>query len=279
MHVGDIETRAFGIEHLEDAAALSRQAGWPHRLPDWQTVLDLSQGVVAVNETGNVVGTALMTPYGNDCATINMVIVDARMRGRGVGRHLMDAALKLAGERSLRLVATAEGLPLYEKLGFRETGAILQHQGIVGSVAVPEETQTAAPGDLAAIIALDREAFGADRSALIARLAEIGEVAILRRNAGIVGFACIRAFGRGEVVGPVVATGTDDAKALVAHFMSRRPGAFLRVDTGAGTGLAPWLIDCSLAHVGGGVAMARPLPVRPAASTVHTFALANQALG
>ena len=177
----------------------------------------------------------------------------------------------------LRLIATAEGLPLYEKLGFRETGAILQHQGVVGGMAAPEGTQTATPGDLAAIIALDREAFGADRSALIARLAEIGAFAVLRRDASIAGFACIRAFGRGEVIGPVVATDIDDAKALIVHFMSRRTGAFLRVDTGASTGLTPWLIDCSLAHVGSGVAMARP--VRPAASTVHTFALANQALG
>lgn len=279
MRVGAIETTSFGIEHLDGAVDLSRQAGWPHRLQDWQVVLHLSQGVVAVTETGQVVGTALMTPYGNDCATINMVIVDARMRGRGVGRHLMDAALNLAGERSLRLIATAEGLPLYEKLGFRETGTILQHQGIVGSVAAPEGTQTASTGDLAAIVALDREAFGADRSALMARLAEIGEFAVLRRGARVAGFACIRTFGRGEVVGPVIAANIDDAKVLVAHFLSRRTGAFLRVDTGAGTGLAPWLADCSLVHVGGGVTMARPLPAHPAVSTVHTFALANQALG
>ncbi len=40
-----------------------------------------------------------MTPYGDDCATINMVIVDASMRGRGVGRRLMDEALGLGGAR------------------------------------------------------------------------------------------------------------------------------------------------------------------------------------
>ncbi len=58
MQVGDIETRAFRRgEHLDGAVRLSREAGWPHRLEDWQVVLDVSKGVVALDETGKVVGT------------------------------------------------------------------------------------------------------------------------------------------------------------------------------------------------------------------------------
>lgn len=278
MQVGDIETRAFGGEHLDGAVRLSREAGWPHRLEDWQVVLDVSKGVVALDETGKVVGTTLMTSYGDDCATINMVIVDASMRGRGVGRRLMDEALSLGGTRPLRLVATADGLPLYEKLGFRETGSVFQHQGVVGQVPPSTHVDAATAADVAEITAIDRDAFGADRSSLISKLAEIGEFAVIRRDGGIIGFACIRAFGRGQVIGPVAATTIEDAKALVAHFMNRRTGAFLRVDTG-NAGLASWLSEHSLAHVGGGVAMARPAPTRARTSTFITFALANQALG
>jgi GNAT superfamily N-acetyltransferase len=278
MQAGDIETRAFGAEHLDGAVHLSREAGWPHRPQDWQVAQQLSQGVVAIDYTGKVVGTALITPYGQDCATINMVIVDSSLRGRGVGRRLMDEALGLGGERPLRLIATADGLPLYEKLGFRETGSVFQHQGTVGQIAEPADVEAAKAADLAEMIAADRHAFGADRSALMAKLAEIGKFAVIRRDGKIAGFACIRAFGRGEVVGPVVATSIEDAKALVAHFMSSRPGAFLRVDTGNAE-LASWLSEHSLAHVGGGVAMARPAPDRPTISTFTTFALANQALG
>ncbi|CAN7732779.1 GNAT family N-acetyltransferase [Neorhizobium tomejilense] len=278
MQVGHIETIPFGIEHLDRATQLSREAGWPHRLQDWQVALHLSQGVVALDETGEVVGTALMTPYGDDCATINMVIVGANLRGRGVGRRLMDAVLGLGGERPLRLIATSDGLPLYEKLGFRKTGAVFQHQGTVGEVPAPTDTGTATAVDLSEITAIDRDAFGATRSALIEKLAEIGEFAVIRRNGKIAGFACIRAFGRGEVVGPVVATDLENAKALVSHFMSRRSGVFLRVDTGD-AGLAAWLAEHSLTHAGGGIAMARPVVARPATSTFTTFALANQALG
>ena len=279
MQIVDTAIVPFGPEHLEGAVRLSQQAGWPHRPEDWRLVLALSEGVAAISGSGEVAGTILLTPYGQDCATINMVIVDESMRGHGLGRRLMDAAMERAGGRPLRLVATAEGLPLYERLGFRETGTIVQHQGIAGSVAAPEHTQAATAGDLTAITALDRQAYGAGRAGLIHRLSDIGEFAVIRREGSVSAFAAIRAFGRGEVIGPVVAPNLDDARALVSHFMSRRAGAFLRVDTDPGTGLAPWLADQGLAHVGGGIAMARPAIITPAAPAVTTFALANQALG
>ncbi len=278
MQTNQIDVTAFGPEHLEAAVRLSRQAGWPHRLEDWQMALTLSEGVVAI-EDARVVGTVLVTPYKADCATINMVIVDEAMRGRGLGRTLMDAALRIAGDRPLRLVATAEGLPLYEKLGFRETGRVLQHQGVVGEVAAPPGIEAATAADIDAIAALDRRAFGADREGLVAYLAKAGEFAVLRRDGRVSGFAALRVFGRGEVIGPVVAAGLDDAKALVAHFIAMRPGRFLRVDTTGDAGISGWLTEQGLAHVGGGIAMMKPPIHRAADRVVNIFALANQALG
>lgn len=278
MQTNQIDITAFGPEHLEAAVRLSRQAGWPHRLEDWQMALALSEGVVAI-EDARVVGTVLVTRYRADCATINMVIVDEAMRGRGLGRTLMDAALRIAGDRPLRLVATVEGLALYEKLGFQETGRVLQHQGVVGAVAAPRGIERATAADVDAIAALDRRAFGADRKDLIAYLSKAGELAVLHNEGRVSGFAAIRPFGRGEVIGPVVAADLADAKALVAHFIAVRPRRFLRVDTTTDTGLAPWLAEQGMAHVGGGIAMMKP-PIRRSADPIaNTFALANQALG
>lgn len=279
MQIADTAIVPFGQEHVEGAVRLSRQAGWPHRPDDWRLVLALSEGFAAVNGSGAVAGTILLTPYAQDCATINMVIVDESMRGRGLGRRLMAAAMERAGDLPLRLVATAEGLPLYERLGFRETGTIVQHQGHAGNVVAPGNTQAATADDLPAITALDRQAYGADRSALMCNLFDLGQFAVIRGKGHVSAFAAIRAFGRGEVIGPVVAPNLDDATALVSHFISSRAGAFLRVDTDAGSGLAPWLAGHGLTHAGGGIAMARSANIRPAAPAVTTFALANQALG
>lgn len=279
MPQGRIEIIPLEPGHLDAAAALSRQAGWPHRREDWELVLALGKGFAAV-EDERLVGTAMATLYGESCATVNMVIVDAAMRGRGLGRLLMNAALDAAGARECRLVATAEGLPLYEKLGFVATGEILQHQGTVLPVEAPRTIEWAGPEAAAELAGLDAAAFGARRDALFEALARQGRFAVIRQNGAIAGFAALRAFGRGEVVGPVVAPDAETAKALLSFVFAARTGAFLRVDTTAETGLAAWLAARGLTHAGGGVPMRRNAPrAAHAAASLTTFALASQALG
>jgi GNAT superfamily N-acetyltransferase len=278
MQTDAITLVAFRPEHLDGARALSRQVEWPHRIEDWQMMLRLSEGAVALDADSRVVGTILVTAYEQDCAAINMVIVDGEMRGRGLGRRLMENAFKLAGSRPLMLTATADGLPLYKKLGFAECGEIRQHQGHARSVAAPEGVALAATGDIAAIKGLDRDASSADRSRLIDALAGTGTFAVIRRNGVVEGFAALRAFGRGEVVGPVVAANADDARALIAFFVAPRTDAFLRVDTPSDTGLADWLSEIGLVFVGGGVAMRRPGTLSRQ-QAVRRYALASQALG
>lgn len=278
MQASLIAIQNFEPEHLDAAVELSRQAGWPHRKEDWALVLSLSKGFVAV-ENGRVVGTAMATLLGETCASVNMVIVDETMRGRGLGRQLMNAALDAAENRECRLTATADGLPLYEKLGFAACGEVLQHQGIPVETDKPANVawaQTIVPADLAA---LDAQAFGADRTALFAQLADRARFAIVKEQGVITGFAGLRAFGRGEVIGPVVAENAEIARDLIAFVLSERPGAFLRVDTTADTGLGPWLAEQGLGHVGGGIAMRRAKAEIPADKKLKTFALTSQALG
>jgi len=267
-------------EHLEGALRLSRQAGWPHRRDDWQLALDLSMGFVALDTSAaTVLGTVLMTPYEQDVATINMVIVDEAARGRGLGRQLMEAVITLAGPRTLRLIATREGAPLYQKLGFWQTGTVVQHQGQTRPVASPANIRPAEAHDIVEIIELDKSACGADRRDLLRSLAKVGQLAVLDRGQGITGFAGSRAFGRGEVIGPVVAADADDGKALIGFFMARSEGRFVRVDTAEGSQLSAWLADHGLGRVDEGIAMQRPNPARSCCGPLTTFALASQAFG
>lgn len=279
MQQGEIELQDFGPDHIEGAVALSRQENWPHRPQDWQMALQLSSGAVALDDQGRVTGTILVTPYGGDCAMINMVIVDRNARGKGLGRRLMEQAFALAGDRPLRLVATTDGMPLYRKLGFAPSGTILQHQGNVAKLGAPDGVEAASASDQPEIKAMDRDAYGADRQALIDALAERGQFAVIRRDGAIKAYAVIRPFGRGEVIGPVIADSAADAKVLISFFAASRPGAFLRVDTDSRTGLAGWLTEIGLAHVGGGVAMDRPARADAATVRPKVYALANQALG
>ena len=67
--------------------------------------------------------------------------------------------------------------------------------------------------------------------------------------------------------------------ALSKRFPQYWFGAFLRADTDSRTGLADWLTEIGLAHVGGGVTMDRPSRQDAAQVRPKVYALANQALG
>src|SRR5262249_21152103 len=147
------------------------QMSWPHRLEDCAQLFVLGAGVVAVDEAGRTIGVGLRWSFG-DVGTIGLVLVAPEEQGRGIGRTLMTALIADSGSRPLMLNATAEGLPLYEKLGFVSTGLVRQHQGRLGEGATLPPAphvalREAGPADRAALYALDAAAFGADRSRLI----------------------------------------------------------------------------------------------------------------
>lgn len=261
--------------HLAGAVSLSQAAGWPHRIEDWALILKISSGIVAMADD-KLVATALATPFGS-AAMANLIIVDESMRGRGLGRRILEAAMNTTDAHRWQLIATPDGLPLYKKLGFRAGGEIAQHQGVATDVVAFGGAVWGDVDDLAAIIQLDRAALQMDRASLYRELAPQARFAVLRENGAISGFAAVHEFGHGRVIGPVVARSSDDAKRLMSLAMSRYCGQFLRIDTETRFGFGPWLTQCGLAKTGGGLQMSTA-PCAPEAGEKR-YALASQALG
>ena len=117
----ETETLTFApltVGDLPAAVALSRAERWPHRPEDWALFLGLGRGVAA-RVGDRLVGTAMAMPFG-PVATACMIIVASEMRGRGLGRRVMEQAMALVAPQEWRLVATEDGLPLYEKLGSKK---------------------------------------------------------------------------------------------------------------------------------------------------------------
>ncbi len=278
MPTESIVLAPFEAHHLGGALALSRAAGWAHRREDWEIIWSLSEGRVALG-SDRVVGTALMTPFGDTCAAINMIIVDESQRGRGVGRKLTTAVLELAGDRECRLTATNDGLPIYEKLGFVATHQIVRHQGVASHVDAPKYVDWVGPEALPEIKALDRAGFGTDRDSVHNALAKEGSFAAIRKGDRIVAFAATRLFGKGEVVGPVVAENSEQARDLLAFVLSSKKGRIVRVDIPEQTGLSSPLEDWGLPREGTVVAMVRGASGQSETRAVQTFCLASQAIG
>ena len=69
------------------------------------------------------------------------------------------------------------------------------------------------------------------RQALIEALFTHAEATVVLDHDGSAacGFALLRRFGRGHVIGPVVAHDADGAKALIAHLSGLNAGRFTRI--------------------------------------------------
>jgi len=277
-----ISLRAMSDADADRATALSAEMGWPYRSEDWRFALDLGHGIVA-ECAGRLVASALWWPYGDAFATCGMIIVSSSMQRCGLGRALTTNLLRDMGERTILLNSTREGLRLYQALGFESVGTVHQHQATTSAdtaVSMSEvgDIRPAAPFDLRAILELDRCASAVVRRSLLTELTRVGATAVIERNGNIQGFAVCRRFGLGYTIGPVVAKNVDDAKALILHFMRRKAGEFLRVDTPGDSGLSSWLAAVGLAEVGSVTTMIRGH--RPDPSTAaRMFALASQSLG
>ena len=277
-HDDDVALVPFAAEHLEGALQLSQEMSWPYQLADWAFALELGQGFVLRNGAGTVIATAAWWACGGTQASAGMIIVAKAAQGRGHGARLMDALLAAAHPRTITLNSTAEGLALYERRGFVRTGAIQQHQG------VPEERHQAppaslvramAPSDVEKVARLDREATGWARHQMLNRLIQVGDGHVLVRDGKPRGYAISRRFGRGHVIGPVVAESAADARALIEAALARLGQVFVRIDTGATSQLGDWLESIGLRQVGDATTMVKG-PHIPPAGPARMFALANQ---
>jgi GNAT superfamily N-acetyltransferase len=216
--------------------ALSISVRWPHRPKDWELLRRVGRGIVAVDGIGRVFGSAMWFPQGDDFATIGLVITTPRAQAQGGGRWLMDQILEQCGDRNLALNATHAAYPLYVSLGFTSEAIVHMRQGEVPETLPPlpalvSELSELPSDRLRDIAALDTQAFGSDRTKVLALLSADASIFTLNRGGEIVGYSMCREFGRGHVIGPIVAKNDHDAIHLTAVHLKKLAGRFARVDT------------------------------------------------
>jgi len=206
--------RKLSTDDIASAMELSTEAGWNQTPDDWRTLIELSpEGCFGIEVEGELASTATLLCYGIRLAWVGMVLTRVRFRGRGYARRLLTETLELAdqmGIATVKLDATDQGQPLYEKLGFRCEQPIERWLRPASSDApdlpVP---QLFAPRDWHET---DQSAFGADRAQLLMKLAQrttpigVGHSYLLTRPGRTIRY-----------LGPCVADRADDARLLVAH--------------------------------------------------------------
>lgn len=279
-----IRLRTMTLDDIEPAFAMTQHLKWPHRREDWLQALQLGEGVAA-EENGAYLGSAIGWRWGEQRATIGLVIVNDRYQGRGIGKQLMLALLEKFPDYHVRLHATEMGKGLYQKLGFSVTGHIQQHQTRALTAAPVVKTpvgmtlRNATPADAGLLTERDYQAHGMWRPRLIAQLIADSQTLVLQdAQQRLQGFASLRRFGHGWAIGPVIALNLPVAQTLVAALMQGLEGEFIRIDTDGALPLAAWLDTLGLAQVDAPTTMVRGTPWSPQAGDMQAFGLMTQAM-
>lgn len=238
MRVDNFDARARRIAPEDRALLHELTVGvfWPHRAHDLDMFISLGEGYLATDEIGRALGSSMYFRAGDNFAMLGMMVTAPRLQTLGTGRWLLRRVMRDCEGSDLRLSATRQGYRLYESTGFTPLHAIRQHQGTVRGVAVPEPVPGASiramtSGDVPVIRALDRHAYGAERRVTLDRMLELSSGLVIETGGEIRGFAMLRKFGRGMVIGPLVAEDDRMAMALAAPLIQRHQGGFVRLDT------------------------------------------------
>lgn len=256
---------------------------WPHRDHDLDTLLSLGRGYLATDEIGRPVGSAMYFDAGEDFAMLGMMVTVPRLQARGAGKWLLQRIMADCAGRDLRLSATRSGYRLYAAAGFQPVCTIRQQQGIarVPHLApLPEvEIRAMEPQDAAALRALDAAAFGASRERVLDALLALSQGVVALRDGKVCAFALERPFGKGVVIGPLVAPDDAVAMQLAAPLIGRNAGRFVRLDTPVESeAFVAFLIGAGLAAFDTVTEM-RIGPHRRATEGPVTYALAAHSLG
>ena len=228
-----VQIRLLFESDIPAAMKLKEAAGWNQTEADWRRLIKLEpNGCFAAIENDRLVGTTTTTTYKEDLAWIGMVLVDPQHRRRGVATRLVETALAyLDGKVAvIKLDATAEGSPVYQKFGFKTESLVERWRGSVKSRSIERE-ETAI--DLNALLALDTRAFGADRSTLIKSLIDdlrIAPVLVTDESGSLIGYALARAGTKAVYIGPVVTGDTAHVENLLDRTLGQLSGSSVYID-------------------------------------------------
>ncbi len=213
--------RLIRTSDLVDAFQLSAAAGWNQTLEDWRMLLDISpQGCFGIEVDGKLVATTTVVRYEKQLAWIGMVLTKTEYRGRGFARRLLAYALEYVDSlqiKTLKLDATEQGKPLYERFGFHAEQPIERWSRPGDASTISSATDS---GLKSSLLDLDREAFAADRGPLLKTLS--GRGAAYQASTG---FLFTRPGRVTAYLGPCVASDSEAARSLIAEALSETQDA------------------------------------------------------
>jgi GNAT superfamily N-acetyltransferase len=245
--------RCLAESDLPGALELSASANWNQNAADWRAMLALGEGwgIDDVDAQGRerLAASIVVLPYGDAFAWVSMVLVLPGFQRRGHASRLLRHALAWLEARGMTAVldATPAGHAVYAQEGFVDTWGFARYRRERAS-APPDRpagpaTRALRDEDWPAIAAMDAAAFGADRLALLHRLAQRWpRAARVAFEAGrLRGFVFGRDGREAQQIGPLCADELPTAMRLLADVLPEASGPIYLDLLDDKNALLPWL--------------------------------------
>jgi GNAT superfamily N-acetyltransferase len=239
--IGSAKTyvRQMTREDIPAGMELVRAAGWNQTEADWNRFLDAgSEGCFVAECESGVCGSTATITYGSQLAWIGMVLVRPSLRGRGIGTELVRWALEYlesCGRFTVKLDATPQGRPVYQRLGFEPECEI--ERWMLSATRSPQPVNRAdglenVEAEFEQVIAMDAELFGASRSALLRSLHQAAPefTAVTLNERKLVGYTLGRHGLHADHLGPWAAQDQESARQLLERFLACSTRSHLIVD-------------------------------------------------
>ena len=161
-----------------------------------------------------VLGVGVCAKY-ESTGWLGLISVRPKFQRKGLGRSLTNWGienLRVRGIRTFVLIATAQGRPLYEDLGFKARGNYLVFEGPPRSGPLLDlGIRPLSPKDWGSVEALDLSATGERRGSLL-RALQLGSV-VLDEEGRLLGYHLPAPWGHGA--GPSVAENPETGRLLI----------------------------------------------------------------
>ena len=228
-------------EKVMDIVSLSSYIGWDYNREEIETIFNAGIVYGVWNEREELIASAAIILYGEKLASIGMVIVHPDYKGRGIGKAITNSCIKsVSAHTPIMLIATDEGKPLYEKLGFRAVSYVSKY--ICNSydandycVRNEDYMMNYEEGDLEKIIKIDEYAFGTNRKEFLKKRIMQSEqcIVVKDKEQNVLGYGLSIQTSENKIIGPVVAK--NDAMAMrIVHALARGHNGRLRIDVTEG---------------------------------------------
>jgi GNAT superfamily N-acetyltransferase len=280
------------LADLPAADRLRAQAGWNQTAEDWRRLLSWEAEGCFLAETrlGGVVATVTATVYNGAprIAWVGMMLVDERMRRRGLGRTMLAQALDWLDQREVPVVAldaTPLGKTLYDSMGFSTMYGLERREARAPDVRSAHGLRRLSADDVPRLATLDSAAFfGADRLHVLRDLAAAQPNGgwLAERDAGVIeGYVLSRPGARAWQVGPLVARDPATAERLLQAALAPLAGEMVVVDTpdpGSNPNATALAARYGFERVRPFIRMSRGAPL-PVSRTEWCYAIAGPEIG